>query len=36
MDVCIKSPVDILITDEVSYWGLYIVSFDGDVWCHCD
>ena len=25
-----KTPVDVLITDEVSHGGLYIVSFDGD------
>ena len=30
MDVWIKSPVDILIADEVSHWGLKIVFFDGD------
>ena len=30
MDVWIKFSVEVLITDEVSHWGLYIVSFDGD------
>ena len=30
MDAWIKCPVDVLITDEVSHWGLYFVPFDGD------
>ena len=30
MDAWRKSPVDVLITDEISHWGLSIVSFDGD------
>ena len=30
MDVWIKFSVEVLITDIVSYWGLYIVSLDGD------
>ena len=30
MDAWIKSSVDGLITDDISHWGLYIVSFDED------
>ena len=30
MDVWIKPPVDVLITDEISNGSLYIVTLDGD------